>query len=108
MGHLFSEHFFGYTGIVWLIIFLWAHAPGEVTIPNSIAAKLKPEKQADLLPKPAPPPTKSLTKAPTPAPSLTPATDLESKLQEVKNLVAKGLLTEDEAAIRRKKIITDE
>ena len=100
--------FFGYTGIVWLIIFLWAHAPGEVTIPNSIAAKLKPEKQADLLPKPAPAPTKSPTKATTPAPSLTPATDLESKLQEVKNLVAKGLLTEDEAAIRRKKIITDE
>ena len=59
-------------------------------------------------PKPAPAPTKSLTKAPTSAPSLTPATDLESKLQEVKNLVAKGLLTEDEAAIRRKKIITDE
>jgi len=34
--------------------------------------------------------------------------DLESKLQEVKTLLEKGLLTKDEAAIRRKKIISEE
>ena len=80
--------FFAYTGIVWLILFFWAHAPGTVIIPDLIAAKIKEKNQPDLEIKPEP--------------------DLESKLQEVKSLTEKGLLTEDEASIRRKKIITDE
>ena len=33
--------------------------------------------------------------------------DLEAKLEEVKNLLEKGLLTEEEASTRRKKIISD-
>jgi len=33
--------------------------------------------------------------------------DLEAKLEEVKNLLEKGLLTEEEASTRRQKIISD-
>ena len=35
------------------------------------------------------------------------ASDLEAKLEEVKNLLEKGLLTEGEASTRRQKIISD-
>jgi hypothetical protein len=87
---------FGFTGLVWLILFFWAHAPGTVIIPDLVAAKIneknKPELEAKLEPELEV--------------KLEPG--LEVKLQEVKNLFEKGLLTEDEAAIRRKKIISEE
>ena len=82
--------FFAYTGIVWLILFFWAHAPATVIIPDLIATKINEKNKPDL---------ESKSKS---------ESDLESKLQEVKHLVEKGLVTEDEASIRRKKIISEE
>ena len=87
---------FSFSGVAWLALFFWAHAPGTVIIPDLIATKIKEKNQPDLELKPEP----DLEIKPEP--------DLESKLQEVKNLAEKGLLTEDEASIRRNKIITDE
>ena len=81
---------FAYTGIVWLILFFWAHAPATVIIPDLIATKINEKNKPDL---------ESKSKS---------ESDLESKLQEVKHLVEKGLVTEDEASIRRKKIISEE
>ena len=78
---------FAYTVIVWVILFFWAHAPGTVIIPELIATKIKEKNQPNLESKSEP--------------------DLELKLQEVKNLLEKGLLDEDEASIRRKKIISE-
>ena len=87
---------FSFSGVAWLALFFWAHAPGTVIIPDLIATKIKEKNQPDLELKPEP----DL--------ELKPEPDLESKLQEVKNLYEKGLLDEDEASIRRKKIISEE
>ena len=46
--------FFGATGIVWLILFFWAHAPGTVVIPDVIVTKIKEKNQPDKKLKPEP------------------------------------------------------
>ena len=98
--------FFAYTGIVWLILFFWAHAPATVIIPDLIATKIKEKNQPDLESKSEP--NLESNSEPDLESKSEPESVLESKLQEVKNLAEKGLLTEDEASIRRKKIISEE
>jgi hypothetical protein len=39
--------FFGATGVVWLVLFFWAHAPGTVIIPDVIVTKIKEKNQPD-------------------------------------------------------------
>jgi hypothetical protein len=94
--------FFAATLIGWFVIFFWAHAPGTVLIPEVIANKISNKNDSKHFDKLEESNSKN-TVLP-----LSKETNLESKLQEVENLVRKGLLTKEEASTRRNKLITED
>ena len=93
--------FFSATLIGWFIAFFWAHAPGTVLIPDLIAKKINNlNNQSD----------NNIEKSNLEKNDYktTEKSDLQSKLEEVEILLKKGLLTKEEASIRRNKLITDD
>lgn len=88
--------FFAYTLIAWLVLFFWAHAPGTVKIPELVANKIFKKEANDEKQKRASDDEDESRSS------------FEKKLKEVQDLLDKGLLTEEEAASRRAKIISEE
>lgn len=86
---------FAYTLIVWLVLFFWAHAPGTVKIPESVANKIFKKEVNDEKQEPS-----------SDDGDVSPSS-FEKKLKEVQDLLEKGLLTEEEAASRKAKIISE-
>ena len=92
--------FFGATGIAWLVLFFWAHMPGDVTIPDEILEALNDGSAEDA-------PSEDATVV-SPEAGLTEAgqnTELERQLLEVQQLFDKGIITEPEAALRRESLL---
>lgn len=87
---------FAYTLIAWLVLFFWAHAPGTVKIPELVANKIFKKEANDEKQKRASDDEDESRSS------------FEKKLKEVQDLLHKGLLTEEEAASRRAKIISEE
>ena len=87
---------FAYTLIAWLVLFFWAHAPGTVKIPELVANKIFKKEANDEKQKRASDDEDESRSS------------FEKKLKEVQDLLDKGLLTEEEAASRRAKIISEE
>ena len=92
--------FFGATGIAWLVLFFWAHMPGDVTIPDEILEALNDGSAEDA-------PSEDATVAPRAAgpTEADQSTELERQLLEVQQLFEKGVITESEATLRRESLL---
>lgn len=97
---------FGATGLAWLALFFWAHAPGAVVIPSSVLQALEENasglKQSDQVHADQP---SVQTEKPEVGDMTEPASSLEAKLRELNSLVERGLITEAEAKDRRQAIL---
>jgi hypothetical protein len=91
---------FGATGIAWLVLFFWAHMPGNVTIPDEILEALGDASGED-----APSEDEAVLSGEAGLTEAGQSTELERKLLEVQQLFERGVITESEATLRRESLL---
>ena len=94
---------FGATGLVWLALFFWAHMPGTVTIPQGVMRSLASGVEPDHTREDTPEDVSPIAEKPD-QPSST-VTPLEERLLEVADLLERGVISVDEAADRRHRLL---
>ena len=97
--------FFGGTLVVWIIALIWAHWPGNVTVPEVILKNLQSEQNFDNQQNVEPDHIQSSDESEKSNFSTETNDSIESKIAKINELLNKGLITQEEFDSKKQSII---